>query len=232
VNFKHIGCDIDYDLETETINGKRFYKTPEGLLYPSVTTITSQHGKDKIIEWRRRVGEEEANRISTKASNRGTKVHKICENYLNNEEDYARTNPAHIHKTMPDSIAMFKSLQPLLDEHVNNIHALEIPLYSHHLKVAGRVDCIAEYDGKLSIIDFKTSGRLKEESWIKGYFMQCSAYAVMYEERTGIPVSQIVIMIAVESEHPQVFIKKRNDYIKDFISYREVYDEINNIIAV
>ena len=232
MKFKHIGCDIDYDLQTETINGKRFYKTPEGLLYPSVTTITSQHGKDKILEWRKRVGEEEANRISTRASNRGTKVHKICENYLNNEEDYARTNPAHIHKTMPDTIAMFKSLQPLLDEHVNNIHALEIPLYSHHLKVAGRVDCIAEYDGKLSIIDFKTSGRLKEESWIKGYFMQCSAYAVMYEERTGIPVSQIVIMIAVESEHPQVFIKKRNDYIKDFISYREVYDEINNIIAV
>ena len=226
MKFKHIGCDIDYDLETETINGKRFYKTPEGLLYPSVTTITSQHGKDKIIEWRKRVGEEEANRISTRASNRGTKVHKICENYLNNEEDYARTNPAHIHKTMPDTIAMFKSLQPLLDEHVNNIHALEIPLYSHHLKVAGRVDCIAEYDGKLSIIDFKTSGKLKEESWIKGYFMQCSAYAVMYEERTGIPVSQIVIMIAVDSEHPQVFIKKRNDYIKDFISYREAYDAV------
>jgi genome maintenance exonuclease 1 len=226
VKFKHIGCDIDYDLETETINGKRFYKTPEGLLYPSVTTITSQHGKDKILEWRKRVGEEEANRISTRASNRGTKVHKICENYLNNEEDYARTNPAHIHKTMPDTIAMFKSLQPLLDEHVNNIHALEIPLYSHHLKVAGRVDCIAEYDGKLSIIDFKTSGKLKEESWIKGYFMQCSAYAVMYEERTGIPVSQIVIMIAVDSEHPQVFIKKRNDYIKDFISYREAYDAV------
>jgi len=226
MKFKHVGCDIDYDLETETINGKRFYKTPEGLLYPSVTTITSQHGKDKIIEWRKRVGEEEANRISTRASNRGTKVHKICENYLNNEEDYARTNPAHIHKTMPDTIAMFKSLQPLLDEHVNNIHALEIPLYSHHLKVAGRVDCIAEYDGKLSIIDFKTSGKLKEESWIKGYFMQCSAYAVMYEERTGIPVSQIVIMIAVDSEYPQVFIKKRNDYIKDFISYREVYDDV------
>ena len=226
MKFKHIGCDIDYDLETETINGKRFYKTPEGFLYPSVTTITSQHGKDKIIEWRKRVGEEEANRISTKASNRGTKVHKICENYLNNEEDYARTNPAHIHKTMPDTIAMFKSLQPLLDEHVNNIHALEIPLYSHHLKVAGRVDCIAEYDGKLSIIDFKTSSKLKEESWIKGYFMQCSAYAVMYEERTGIPVSQIVIMIAVDSEHPQVFIKKRNDYIKDFISYREAYDAV------
>jgi len=221
VNFKHIGCDIDYDLETETVNGKRFYKTPEGLLYPSVTTITSQHGKDKILEWRKRVGEEEANRISTKAAGRGTRVHKICENYLNNEDDYAR-------KTMPDSVVMFKSIQPLLDEHVNNIHALEVPLYSHHLRVAGRVDCIAEYDGRLSVIDFKTSSKLKEESWIKGYFMQCSAYAVMYEERTGIPVPQIVVMIAVESEHPQVFIKKRNDYIKDFISYREAYDGVLN----
>jgi genome maintenance exonuclease 1 len=221
MTFTHIGCDIDYDLETETINGKRFYKTPEGLLYPSVTTITGQHGKDKILEWRKRVGEEEANRISTKASSRGTRVHKICENYLNNEVDYAR-------KMMPDSAVMFKSIQPLLDNHVNNIHALEVPLYSHHLRVAGRVDCIAEYDGRLSVIDFKTSSKLKDESWIKGYFMQCSAYAVMYEERTGIPVPQIVIMIAVDSEHPQVFIKKRNDYIKDFISYREAYDGVLN----
>ena len=225
MKFTHIGCDIDYDMVAENINGKRFYKTPEGNLYPSVTTITSQHGKDKILEWRKRVGEEEANRISTKAAGRGTRVHTLCENYLNNEEDYAR-------KTMPDSVAMFKSIQPLLDQNVNNIHALEVPLYSHHLRVAGRVDCIAEYDGKLSIIDFKTSGKLKEESWIKGSFIQCSAYAVMYEERTGIPVPQIVIMIAVDSEHPQVFIKKRNDYIKDFISYREIYDEINNNIAV
>jgi hypothetical protein len=221
VNFKHIGCDIDYDLETETVDGKRFYKTPEGLLYPSVTTITSQHGKDKILEWRKRVGEQEANRISTKASGRGTRVHKICENYLNNEDDFAR-------KQMPDSLVMFKSIQPLLDEHVNNIHALEVPLYSHHLRVAGRVDCIAEYDGKLSVIDFKTASKPKEEKWILNYFMQCSAYAVMYEERTKIPVPQIVIMIAVESEEPQVFIKKRNDYIKDFITYRNLYDEVLN----
>jgi genome maintenance exonuclease 1 len=221
VNFKHIGCDIDYDLETETVDGKRFYKTPEGLLYPSVTTITSQHGKDKILEWRKRVGEQEANRISTKASGRGTRVHKICENYLNNEDDYAR-------KQMPDSLVMFKSIQPLLDKYVNNIHALEVPLYSNHLRVAGRVDCIAEYDGKLSVIDFKTASKPKEEKWILNYFMQCSAYAVMYEERTKIPVPQIVIMIAVESEEPQVFVKKRNDYIKDFITYRNLYDEVLN----
>ena len=206
MNFKHVGCDIDYDLETETINGKRFYKTPEGDLYPSVTTITSQHGKDKIIEWRKRVGEEEANRISTKASSRGTRVHKICENYLNNEEDFAR-------KTMPDSVAMFKSLQPLLDEHVNNIHALEIPLYSHHLKVAGRVDCIAEYDGKLSVIDFKTSTKEKKEEWIENYFIQCTAYCEMFEERYGQAIDQIAVLIVCEDGTRQTFVKDKKDYL-------------------
>lgn len=218
MNFTHVGCDIDYDLETEQVNGKRFYKTPEGLYYPSVTTITSQHGKDKILEWRKRVGEAEANKVSAKASGRGTRVHTLCENYLNNEIDYAR-------KQMPDSVAMFKTIQPILDKYVNNIHALEIPLYSDHLKVAGRVDCIAEFDGKLSIIDFKTASKPKQESWIKNYFMQCAAYAVMYEERTGIPVTRLAIIIAVENEPPQIFVKKRDEHIEDFIKYRLIYEE-------
>ena len=222
MNFKHVGCDIDYDLETETINGKRFYKTPEGNLYPSVTTITSQHGKDKIIEWRKRVGEEEANRISTKASSRGTRVHKICENYLNNEEDYAR-------KTMPDSVAMFKTLQPLLDEHVNNIHALEIPLYSHHLKVAGRVDCIAEYDGKLSIIDFKSSRKKKQKSWIKKYFLQATAYSLMYEEMTGDKVDQIVILISADDDTVIAYVEDKNDYIEQLKMVIEDYRQRKNL---
>jgi ATP-dependent exoDNAse (exonuclease V) beta subunit len=221
VNFKHVGCDIDYDLTTETINGKRFYKTPEGLLYPSVTTITSQHGKDKILEWRKRVGEAEANRVSARASGRGTRVHKLCENYLNNEEDFARD-------TMPDALVMFKAIQPILDKYIDNIHALEVPLYSDHLKVAGRVDCIAEFDGKLSVIDFKTSSKPKEEKWILNYFMQCSAYAVMYEERTKIPVPRIAVVIAVDGEQPQIFVKKRNDYIGEFIKYREIYEEVKD----
>jgi genome maintenance exonuclease 1 len=221
VNFKHVGCDIDYDLTTETINGKRFYKTPEGLLYPSVTTITSQHGKDKILEWRKRVGEAEANRVSARASGRGTRVHKLCENYLNNEEDFARD-------TMPDALVMFKAIQPILDQYIDNIHALEVPLYSDHLKVAGRVDCIAEFDGKLSVIDFKTASKPKEEKWILNYFMQCSAYAVMYEERTGIPVPRIAVVIAVDGEQPQIFVKKHNDYIGDFIKYREIYEEVKD----
>jgi genome maintenance exonuclease 1 len=221
VNFKHVGCDIDYDLTTETINGKRFYKTPEGLLYPSVTTITSQHGKDKILEWRKRVGEAEANRVSARASGRGTRVHKLCENYLNNEEDFARD-------TMPDALVMFKAIQPILDKYIDNIHALEVPLYSDHLKVAGRVDCIAEFDGRLSVIDFKTSSKPKEEKWILNYFMQCSAYAVMYEERTGISVPRIAVVITVDGEQPQIFVKKRNDYIGEFIKYREIYEEVKD----
>lgn len=222
MNFKHVGCDIDYDLATETINGKRFYVTPEGNKYPSVTTITSQYNKQSILEWRKRVGEEEANRISSKAAGRGTRVHTLCENYLNNQEDY-------LQKQMPDAIVMFKTLQPLLDQYVNNIHALEVPLYSDHLKVAGRVDCIAEFDGKISIVDFKTASKPKEDKWIQNYYMQCAAYAVMFEERTGIPVPRIVVMIAVDGDKAQIFVKKRDDYIGEFIKYRDIYEELLNV---
>ena len=222
MNFKHVGCDIDYDLTTETINGKRFYVTPGGNKYPSVTTITSQYNKQSIMEWRKRVGEEEANRISSKAAGRGTRVHTLCENYLNNQEDY-------LQKQMPDAIVMFNTLQPLLNDYVNNIHALEVPLYSDYLRTAGRVDCIAEFDGAISVIDFKTSSKPKEDKWIQNYYMQCSAYAVMFEERTGIPVSRIVVMIAVDGEKAQIFVKKRNDYIDEFIKYRDIYEELLNV---
>jgi CRISPR/Cas system-associated exonuclease Cas4 (RecB family) len=222
MNFKHVGCDIDYELTTETINGKRHYVTPGGNKYPSVTTITSQYNKQSIMEWRKRVGEEEANRISSKAAGRGTRVHTMCENYLNNQEDY-------LQKQMPDAIVMFKTLQPLLNEYVNNIHALEVPLYSDYLRTAGRVDCIAEFDGAISVIDFKTSSKPKEDKWIENYYMQCSAYAVMFEERTGIPVSRIVVMIAVDGEKAQIFVKKRNDYIDEFIKYRDIYEELLNV---
>jgi len=222
MNFKHVGCDIDYDLATETINGKRFYVTPEGNKYPSVTTITSQYNKQSIMEWRKRVGEEEAARISTKAAGRGTKVHKLCEDYLNNNLDYAKGH-------MPSNLVLFKTIQPILDEYVNNIHALEVPLYSNHLKVAGRVDCIAEFDGKLSVIDFKTANNLKDESKIQNYFMQCAAYAIMYEERTKIPVPKIAVIIAVENERVQIFVKKRNDFTEEFIMYRKLYEELNHV---
>ena len=221
MEFKHVGCDIDYELKAEVVNGKRFYATPDGNKYPSVTTITSQYNKQSIMEWRKRVGEEEANRISSRAAGRGTRVHTICENYLNNQDDYTK-------KQMPDAVVMFKTLQPLLDQYVNNIHALEVPLYSDYLRTAGRVDCIAEFDGTLSVIDFKTSSKPKEDQWIQNYYMQCSAYAVMFEERTGIPVPRIVVMIAVDGDKSQVFVKKRNDYVSEFIKYRDIYEELTN----
>jgi len=220
--FKTIYEYEDFAQSTTNEDGSRVYVNASGVAYPSATTVLSVLSKDSIKEWRQRVGEEEANRISSKAAGRGTRVHTLCENYLNNQEDY-------LQKQMPDAIVMFKTLQPLLNEYVNNIHALEVPLYSDYLRTAGRVDCIAEFDGAISVIDFKTSSKPKEDKWIENYYMQCSAYAVMFEERTGIPVPRIVVMIAVDGDKAQIFVKKRNDYIDGFIKYRDIYEELLNV---
>ena len=213
--FTHKSVQLD-ELTTQTLDGKRFYATPEGKLYPSVTTVMSILNKDAIMEWRRRVGEEQANKISSRAARRGTKLHTVCENYLQNKD---------VSKTMPDTMSLFKSIKPIIDKYIDNVYAIEAPLYSHHLRVGGRVDCIAEYDGKLAIIDYKTSSRQKDESQIQNYFMQCAAYAVMFEERTAIPVSRIAIVMAVENDNPLLFVKKRDDYIDQFISLRKQYQQ-------
>lgn len=216
--FTHKSVQLD-ELTTQTLDGKRFYATPDGKLYPSVTTVMSILNKDAIMEWRRRVGDEVANKISSRAARRGTKLHTVCENYLQNKD---------VTKTMPDTMALFKSIKPIIDKYIDNVYAIEAPLYSHHLRVGGRVDCIAEYDGKLAIIDYKTSSRQKDESQIQNYFMQCAAYAVMFEERTSIPVSRIAIVMAVENDNPLLFVKKRDDYIDQFISLRKQYDSIHS----
>jgi len=216
-NFNHVGIDIP-EIKTENINGGRYYVTPTGVKYPSITTVLSILSKKAIMEWRKRVGAEEANKISTKAARRGTNVHQMCEDYLNNKEYI--TN-----KTMPVDKEMFGTLKPILDERINNIHTQEATLYSDYLGVAGRVDCIAEFDGRLSVIDFKTSRKLKKKEWISNYFQQASAYCVMYEERTGIPIDQIVILIAVDEEEPQVFVEKRDNHIHDCIETIAIYKE-------
>lgn len=196
------------EIETETVDGKRFYKTPNGNL-PSITTVLSILSRDAIKAWRKRVGETEANKISTKASRRGTSVHKMCEEYLNNE--------LNLKEFLPNDRETFNSLKGILDEHLDNIYAQEVPLWSSYLGVAGRVDCIAEWDGKLSVIDFKTSRKLKKKKYISNYFQQCAAYAVMWEERTGIPINKIVVVIAVDGEEPQVFEEKRDNYIYECV---------------
>jgi ATP-dependent exoDNAse (exonuclease V) beta subunit len=190
----------------------RLYETPSGKSYPSVTSVTGLHTAKSIAEWRRRVGNEEANRISARASSRGTRVHKLCEDYLR------------LGEAVPDifDAEMFGSFRELLDR-IDNIHCLETPLWSDHLQVAGTVDCIAEYEGKLSVIDFKTSSRLKNQKDIHNYFMQTSAYAVMFEELTGIPIGRLVILIGVDNENAQVFVEKRDDWVNGFISLREEY---------
>lgn len=216
IQFNHIHHDIP-KLTRIDGTGARKYETPSGKAYPSVTSVLGILGKADILAWRQRVGEEEANRVSARAARRGTAVHSLCEDYLLNK------NP----KVGPFDLETFNSLRPLLDK-INNIHCLETQLYSDHLQVAGTVDCIAEYEGRLSIIDFKTSKRVKSRDDIHGYFMQTAAYAVMFEERTGIPVDTLVILMSVDDDTPLVFKEKRDDWINTFIELREDYSKLMN----
>jgi len=199
-------------------SGARTYETPSGKKYPSVTTVTGLLIKDSILEWRKAVGEEQANKISSRAANRGTRIHTLCEKYLLGKEITLDIF----------SIEMFNSIKPYL-ENINTIHALEESLYSDYLEVAGKVDCIAEYEGRLSVIDFKTSSRRKEKNDIENYFMQTSAYAVAFEERTLIPVNNLVIIMAVENDNPIIFKEKRDNWINGFRKLRQEYKNIKGI---
>lgn len=216
--FNHIRYDIPKLERITSPDGSRVYKTPSGNAYPSVTTVTGLLKKHAIMEWRKRVGEAEATRISTTAAKRGTRIHSLCESYLNNED----TNPDIF------DVMTFKSLQPYLNK-IQDIHCLETPLYSDHLEVAGTVDCIAKYEGKVSVIDFKTSRRVKSRDDIHDYFMQCSAYAVAFEERTGVPVGNLVILMSVDDDDPLVFIEKRDTWIGKFIDLRKEYKSCKGI---
>lgn len=201
-------------LERDTLpDGTRYYKTPSGNKYPSVTTVTGLHSAEGIAAWRKRVGEAEANRIGSIAAARGTRIHTLCENYLlGNELEYKN----------PMDKEMFMSMTYFMDS-IDNIHALEEPLYSDHLQVAGTVDCIAEFQGKLSIIDFKSSSKPKERDDIHNYFMQTAAYAVAFEERTKIPVSQLVIIMGVDADDPRLFVEKRDNWVGGFKRLRLQY---------
>ena len=215
---KFIHHDLPKLQRNTSPNGTRVYKTPSGLAYPSVTTVTGLHTAKGIAEWRRRVGEEEANRVSAKASARGTRIHQYC-------EDYLRGN---LFEADMFDLEMFNSIKFLLDQ-IDNIHCLEDSLYSDHLQVAGTVDCIAEFQGKLSVIDFKTSSKPKDRDDIYNYFMQTAAYAVAFEERTGIPIGRLVIIMAVDNDDPRWFIEKRDNWIGGFRKLRLDYKNKYNI---
>ena len=211
MNFKHEPIDLGYnDLTTTTTKKGRQYVDPEGNKYPSITTVLSILSEDGIRAWRARVGEEEANRISRQASSRGTTVHNIIEKYVAN-------NPEYIKGEMPHNIQTFKDVQKVIDEGVTKVYQQEAPLYSKHLGVAGRVDCVGQWNGKDSIIDWKTSRKFKKKEWVSGYFMQCAAYAIMWEERTGMPIKQLVVCIAGDMGH-QVFIEDRDNWTGELLN--------------
>ena len=197
------------ELETETINGLRHYVLPDGLTkLKSVTSVLSEKlDKTALLEWRKRVGEEEANRISTQAARRGTAIHDMAEKYVLNESAYTKGH-------MPINVESFQPLRAALDAHVDNIRGVELPLYSKALGCAGRTDLVAEYDGKLSIIDFKTSRKLKQADWIESYFLQSTIYSMMFQQLYKQEVGQVVILITVDHEpEPQIFIRDRGDYV-------------------
>ena len=204
-NFNHVGSELQ-DLQTENINGKRHYVTPDGNKYVSITTLLSNLSKAGIQKWRKRVGEVEANKISTKASRQGSRVHSICESYIKNEYGY-------LDGRMPNEIDMFSSIQSLLDC-IDNIHCVEGALYSDELELAGRTDLIAEFDNELAVIDYKTSRKKKTWEMCHAYFMQGAFYAHAYEERTGIPINNITIIMAVENEKPLLFKETKDRWIE------------------
>jgi hypothetical protein len=200
-------------------DGKRYYVTPNGKKLPSVTTVIGAKKKESIMKWRQRVGEEVANKISRQATSRGTNMHTLCEYYLNNE-------PKPPGVVMPDAKEMFISVKPYLNK-INNIHYQEVGLWSEQLGLAGRVDCIAEYEGVLSVIDFKTSKKIKKKEDIDDYFAQCVAYACMYEELVGIGIEQIVVIMAVENSEPLVFVEKTENYLNTLFEFIKYYKEKN-----
>lgn len=216
--FEHLELNLP-ELSAEIIEGiGRLYTTPSGLKYPSVTTVLGKvSDKTWLDEWKARVGEEQVKKVSAQASRRGTAVHEIAEEYLKN-------NPTYTKGHMPANIATFGQIKPLLNKHITKIYGLEVPLYSDKLRVAGRVDCLAEWDGILSIVDFKTSKREKFREDISDYFIQCAAYSFMTFERTGLLPKQIVIMMMVDDGSPLIFVEKSKDWIEKFIEIRKKVD--------
>lgn len=216
--FKHIDVELP-KLDRETIDGIRYYKIPEKeqlLKLVSITSVTSHFNKHIFEGWRKKVGEEEANRVTKQATSRGKDMHTLVEMYLKNSECAS--------DILPISEFLFKILKSELDK-INNIYSLEGSLYSKQLGIAGTVDCIAEYNGELAIIDFKTSKKPKPREWIEHYFVQCAAYACMFYELTGIPVKKLVILMSCENGECVVYeeydkskyIKLLTQYIRKFV---------------
>jgi len=212
MSFIHHNFLGDLELEKKEQNGIRLYHLPDGQWVPSITSVTSFYNRQIFADWRKRKGLEEANRITKRATARGTDFHQVCQDYLENKElnwdDY-----------QPLTKFMFYHLKPELDK-INNIHAIERTLYSQYYGLAGRVDCIAEYEGELAVIDFKTSDKIKPEEWIENYFVQEMFYAAAYYELTEKPIKKLITLMVTPGGEVKVFDKRnKGDYIKLLVRY-------------
>jgi len=219
--FNHVGEIEPIEMSAEMVDGKRMYLTPEGFKFPSVTTVISNNAKKMagIARWRARVGEAKANAKSARATGRGTKYHSIAEDYFNNNLDLKK------YSKFPLPVLMFQHSRPVLDR-INNIYLQEAALYSKHLELAGRVDCIAEFDGVLSIIDFKTAEEPKREAYLYDYFVQETAYACMLQENYGLSVKQLVTIVACENGETQVVVHPpKKEFFMKLMSYIDEYQE-------
>lgn len=209
--FEHDHITLPELKATTAQNGVRYYETPTGKRYPSITTILGAYKREAIKEWRARVGEVEATKISNRAANRGTAVHDLVERYVNNDQP-------EISKSMPLVRADFNVITRTLDKWLEKVYCQEATLYSNTLQLAGRVDLIGQFAGKNAVIDFKTKSKPQKEEWLADHHMQCAGYAVMFEEMTGIPVDRTVVICAVENEaQPHISTAKRDDHIDNLI---------------
>jgi genome maintenance exonuclease 1 len=204
------------------VEGKRHYLTPSGKKLPSMTTVLGSFEKAGIIKWRKKVGEDKANSISKRASIRGTGFHKIIENYVGNKHEGL------LKDQMPDMVEAFRDIRSIIDR-IDNVHYLEASLFSELVGVAGCCDCIAEFDGIPSVIDYKTSLKPKKEEWIQNYFEQATGYSLLYQDMTGIRIPQIVVIIAVDYEEPQIFVKQRKNYVESLYEKIKTYYEENRL---
>ena len=219
--FNHQVKCFPLDMKAEMVDGKRVYLTPDGKHYPSVTTVIGSNAKKQagLARWRARVGKEKAAAISSRSAARGTKYHSIVEDYFNNKLDIDE------YKKYPLPTIMFHNSKHVLDR-INNIYLQEGALYSNHLEIAGRVDCIAEFDGELSIIDFKTSAEPKKETYMYDYFLQETAYACCLQELYSLTVKQLVTIVACENGETQVVIKPpKKEYLLKLIDYIDEYQQ-------
>ena len=221
MKFNHVEGVTPIEMPAKIVNGKRVYLTPDGDKFPSVTTVISNNAKKMagIAKWRERVGMEEANRISARSTKRGTTYHSIVEDYFNNKLEIEK------YKDSPLPTVMFYQSVDTLNR-INNIYLQEAALYSKHLELAGRVDCIAEFDGELSIIDFKTSATPKREQYLTDYFVQETAYACMLQELYDVSVKKIVTIVACENGETQVkILPPKKEYFITLMGYISEYQE-------